>query len=512
MTHPTPRLSRRSLIRASGLAGAGALFGVPLLSACGSDSGAGGNGTSKLTLGTMEIMQFDPYLTNTAIHINTFYSYLLDYADEYEPVPAGAESWEFAPDFTSVTLTLRDASYHSGDPIVADDVVAGVERAQDPEAAFTLAQPSAFIASATALDERTVRVDFVTPTAEELVLDWMFAFPLVPAASNDPAMLENEPAGSGPFMLEAFERDRRLVLSKNPGFFGDGLPLLDEVEFRFFNDEESMVAALESGDVDGATYLTLRHADRLRDRFGLVENAGRMSLFFMNGAIAPFDNKALRQALARAIDRDRIIEQVFFGLSDPIYTAFMPESPAFDPSYLDSHGYDPDAAKAMLDASGGARQATAGVGDEPGAIEMLQIIQADLEAIGFELSIEPMEQTTFLEELFAGTLQCCVAAQPNNLQSPSLIARGRQMLPSTDNVMLGENVPDAYIKAVEATQVATTSGDREAAAATLNEVLVDEAWAVGVSTRPSLQALDEGVSGLTVDPRDYLVLTETERA
>ncbi|NEE01568.1 ABC transporter substrate-binding protein [Phytoactinopolyspora halotolerans] len=529
MAHTPPRtsrpyrtMSRRRLLQAFGAAGAGTLAGVPLLTACGSDdgsdSGSGSDGGAdgaggRITLGIANIMQFDPYLTNTEIHINTFYTYLVDYAgpDDYTAIPTGAESWEFDEGHTSVTIALRAATYHSGDAVTAADVVAGVERAQDPEAAFTLAQPSAFIDSATAVDELTVRLDFVRPTPEELVIDWMSAFPLVPADKNDPRTLENEPAGSGPFLLESFQRDRSLVLTRNPDFFDDGKPYLDEVEFRFFRDEEALVSALESGDVDGATYLALRNAERLRDRFTLVESPGRMDLFFMNGSKPPFDNKELRQAIARAIDRERIIEQVRFGLGEPVYTAFMPSSPAYDSAYLDSHGFDLAAAEQMLQASRGPTRATAGVGNEPGAMEILQIIQADLEKIGFELTIEPMEQTTFLEELFASNLECCVAAQPNNMQSPSLIARGRQMLPSTDNVMMGDNVPDAYVEAVEATQSAVSEDEQATAYARLNEVLVDEAWAVGISTRPSLSALTDGIEGLTVDPRDFLVLTETLR-
>jgi ABC-type transport system substrate-binding protein len=500
------RPSRRSLLKAGGLAGAGSLLGAPLLAACGGGSSAS---AGRLTLGTTQIMQFDPYQTNSAIHIHTFYTYLLDYTDGYEARPAGAERWEFAVDHRSVKITLREQTFHGGGPVTADDVVAGVERAKDPEAGFTLAEPSAFIDRATAEDRRTVRLDFVAPTPDALVLDWMFAFPLVPADRNDAARLETEPAGSGPYVMDTFQRDRRLVVSRNPDYWDSGKPRLEEAEFRFFRDEESLVSALDSGDVDGAVYLAPRHEERLRDRFSLVEGGGRMDLFFMNASRPPFDNKALRQALARAINRERIIEQVRFGIGEPIYTAFMPSSPAFDEAYLSSGGYDLAAAESLLQEAGGAREATAGVGADEAAVDMLEIIQADFEEIGFTLHIDPMEETTFLEELFASNLECCVAAQPNNLQSPSLIARGRQMLPTTDNVMFGENLPEAYATAVEDARTAVTGEQQRASWARLNEVLADEAWAIGIATRPSLHGLDQSVSGLAVDQRDFLVLTDT---
>ncbi|MEO3749993.1 ABC transporter substrate-binding protein [Streptomyces sp. B6B3] len=486
------------------------LFGVPLLSGCGAGSSASADG--RLTLGTTQIMQFDPYQTNSALHIHTFYTYLLDYTEDYDTRPAGAREWEFAGDHRSATITLRDQKFHSGDPVTAADVVAGVERAKDPEAGYTLAEPSAFIESATEVDRRTVRLDFVAPTPDELVLDWMFAFPLVPAGRNDAASLENEPAGSGPFVMDSFDRDQRLVISRNPDYWERGKPLLREVEIRFFRDEDSLVSALESSDVQGALYLSLRHDERLRDRFTLVQGGGRMDLFFMNASRPPFDNRELRQALARAINRERIIQQVRFGYGEPIYTAFMPSSPAFDAGYLDSNGYDLEAAESLLRRAGGAREASAGVGDEPGAIEILQIIQADFEEIGFTLNIDPMEQTTFLEELFASNLECCVAAQPNNLQSPSLVARGRQMLPGEDNVMLGANVPEAYVRAVDEARTAVDPEAQRTAWQALNQVLVDEAWAVGIATRPSLSGLEQGITGLAMDQRDFVVLTDTETA
>lgn len=505
-------ISRRTLLRTS-LAAAGAAAAVPLLSACGTSAGAGSGGSAgKLTLGTTKIMQFDPYLTNTDIHIHAFYTYLVDYPTDgsYQAVPAGAEKWDFAADRKSVTITLRQATYHSGTAVAAADVVAGIKRAQNPDTGFTLAQPTAFVAGSQAVDDRTVRVTFKAPTPEALVIDWMFAFPLIPADKNTPQQLEHEPAGSGPFKLGEFQRDQRLTLTKNKDFYDTGKPFLDSVEYRFFTDEDALVAGLESGTVDGAAYIGFRHSERLKERFTLVQGSGRMSLFFMNATIAPFDNKTLRQALARAIDRERILKQVNFGIGDPIYTAFMPPSPAFDKTYLDTYGFDLEAAAKLLEQSGGARKAVAGVSSGSPAVEALQIIQADLKKIGFELEIAPQEEAAYLEALFASKLQCTVANQPNNLQSPSLIARGRQMLPGKTNTTFRDKVPPAYVEAVAAAGSALTPADQKTAYQALNKVLMDEAWAIGISTQPSLFALDKKVTGLATDPRDFVTLVNTK--
>lgn len=507
MAHTRPRPARRSLLKAAGAAGAGSVLGLPLLSACGSGSSSDSDG--RLTLGTTDIMQFDPYQTNSSLHERAFYTYLIDYEDDYTPVPAGAREWAIADDHRSATITLREGTFHNGDEITADDVVAGVERAQDPDDAYTLSWPSSFIDSATAEDTHTVRLEFTGQRPKELVLDWMYAFPLVPAGRNSSAKLANEPAGSGPFRLESYQRDNRLVLARNPDYWRSCRPRADEIEIRFFRDDDSVVSAVQSGDVDGALYLPLRYDEQLSGQFSTVQGPGRMTLFFMNATLSPFGNKTLRQALARAVDRDRIIEQVQFGIGEQVYTAFMPESPAFDSRYLDEQSFDLDAAEALLREAGDVpMEATAGVGDAPGAVEMLQILQSDFEKIGFTLKINQMEETTFEEELFASELQCCVAYQPNNLQSPSLVARGRQMLPNEDNVMWGDKVPQEYVAAVEEAATAFTGAEQRRAYRRLNEVLVDEAWAVGIATQPSLSGLGQELGGLDFDKRDFVILTD----
>lgn len=503
-----PRLSRRTLLTVAGLAGAGSL--VPVLSGCGSTKTAdsSGSGSKKLTLGTSQIVQFDPYQTNSALHIHAYYTYLIDYAPGgYKATPAGAESWKIAPDSTSVTITLRDQKFHSGKQVTADDVVAGVKRAKDPKDGFTLVQPSAFITSATAVDQHTVKLDFAYPVPEGMVLDWMFGFPLVPAEGNRGAALAKKPDGSGPFKLQDYQPNQRLRLTKNTDYWKKDRPLLDELEFRLFQDDQSMVSALQAGDVDGITYMEFADVDQIHDRFTVAQGSGRMDIWFMNGGMPPFDNLKLRQAFARAIDRDKIIKQVRFGIGDPVYAPIMPGSAGFDKSYLSSYSFDLQAASGLLQAAGGPMTATAGLSaGDTGASQMLQIIQADLKKIGFDLKINQLESTAFLNDLFAGKLQCCVANQPNTLQSPGNVARGRAMLPTQDNVMMKNHVPPEYTAALDAANKAVTKDEQTRTYAALNKIMVEQAWAVGIATKKSLAGLKKPITGYAVDERDFLIL------
>lgn len=503
-----PQLTRRALLSASGVAAVSTL--LPTLAACGS-SDANSNGTAKngknLTLGTTQVVQFDPYQTNSALHIHAYYTYLIDYAPGgYKPVPAAAESWKIAPDSSSVTITLRDQKFHNGKPVTVDDLIAGVKRAKDPKDGFTLVQPSAFIKSAKAVDQHRFKLEFEYPVADGMILDWMFGFPLVPANGNSSTKLADRPNGSGPFKLQEYQPNQRITMVRNPEYWNKGKPLLDEIEYRLFSDDQSMVSALQAGDVDAATYLEFSDVDQLKDQFTVQQGSGRMDIWFMNGAIPPFDNVKLRQALARAIDRDKIIRQVRFGIGEPVYAPIMPGAAGFDPSYLRSQAFDLDAAAKLLNQAGGGRTATAGLSaGDTGATQMLQIIQADFKKIGFDLKIKQIEATAFLDDLFGGKLQCCVANQPNTMQTPGMVARGRAMLPTSDNVMMGNHVPKAYSTALDAANRAVTPAEQKKAYAALNKAMVDGAWAVGIATKKSLAGLKKGITGYRVDQRDYIV-------
>lgn len=518
-TATTARLSRRSLL----LAGGGLAAAPWLLSACGDD----GNGTSatpdadgetgkpggRLVLGVpVPFGTFDPYdhLTTNFVALRTFYDYLITYTESLEPVPALAESWEISDDSTQVTIHLREATFHSGKPVTADDIVTGIERALDPELGSNQRGFAAIIATPTAVDERTLQLELTGPTPEGLITDWMNWFPIVEASSNNPDALTTEPAGSGPFRFEAYKPGVSLTMTKNPDYWDEGKPYLDEVEVRFFDDQDALVAALQSGDVDAAAYLASRYFEQLQSTFNVVEGASDalVDLFYMNPSLAPFDNKALRQALARAINRDRIIEQVRFGIGDPAYNAFGPQSPAFDESYLDTYGYDLAAAKKMLDAAGGGRSAVAEVQPAPGVKESMQIIQADFAEIGFDLQIKPVEQTTFVTNLRGGKIQACISATGNTYRSPSNVAAG-SLLVTHENPVWAGDAPQSYIDAIEAAKTALTPEDQEAAFAALNEAFADEAWAIGTATRPSIHATAKTVGGFVRDNGDHVVLTET---
>lgn len=512
-------VDRRTLLR--GLLGAGGLAaaGGGLVACGGDDDPASGSGDGtperggRLAVGIgTSLADFDPY-NHLAVNfpmMATLYSYLITYNDAYEPSPDLAAEWSMAADNLSATIKLREATFHDGSPVTADDVVAGVKRALDPATGLSQAATAAIIKEATAVDARTVKLTFVKATAESRFLDFMYWFPVVQSAKNSAEGLKQTAAGSGPFVLDSYAPGDRLVLKRNERYYAEGRPYLDELEIRFFDNQDALVSALRGKSVKGALALDARHITQLQNDFTVVKGApgALISLFRMNPLRPPFDNKMVRQAVARAIDRDRLIREVQRGVGQPVYTSYPPNSLAFDAALLQQNGFDLDAAKQLLDASGGQKSAVASVAATDSAnVSALQIIQEDLKKIGFDLRLETLDTTTVNARYLDGSLQCLIRASSNAYSSPMGVLQDSAFR-LANNALWKDKLPAAYVEAVGRLDNAATEEEVRAASKALNDVLVDEAWAVGMYTVDALSVFDKAVQGFVRNPADHPVFTD----
>ncbi len=457
-----------------------------------------------LTLGTTDIVQFDPYRTNSRLHGYTFYNTLVEYDDNLNVRPSLASEWQISDDSLSVDITLVEATFHSGEPVTAEDVVAGVDRAKDPELGGSLVNPSSFISGAEAIDDRTVRVTFNSPAPIELVQDWMFSFPVVEAEFNNPEYLETATAGSGPFTLTEYSPGEQLVVDRFAEYWQEGLPLVDQIIFQLFDDNDSVVSALESGVIDGALNVPVPNQPRLEGAgFQTVAGPGVIDIVFLNPKSESFGDEDLRKVFLHVIDRERIIDQVLFGIGEPVYTTLLPTSPAFDESILENEAsFDLDLARDLLDDLQGSKSGTCILGADPGNAQMAQIVQADLAEIGFDLQLESLEQAAYIERVVAGDFECAFAAQPSNLSSPSLMTVGGPMRVTETNVLWGADVPEDYRSGIELASTALTPSERENAFEALNAALLENAWALGVTSRPSFNSFNASVQDVQFSPRE----------
>lgn len=511
---------RRDLLRFSLLGGGALVLGAGLLSAC-SAEGKNSNTSDgkpraggKVTLGVVaDIANFDPYvnLTTNFIILQNLNSFLVNYDDQLQAKPSALKAWEFAPDHRAVTLRLRsDIKLQTGKTWTSDDLVAGIKRAQNPNEAGNLLGPSSIIQDVSASDKETVVLTFKQPTPELVVTDILESFPVVDSDGNNSAALANKPASAGPFKLESRSPNDSLTLVRYADYWDKPKPYLERVVFKIFDNFDAQSAALQSGAIDGALYLQAKDAKQLAEGFQIVKgySGALVNIVRLNPSVAPFDNLKLRQAIQRSIDRERIVRDVYFGFGEPTVLPWGPKAPAADPSYNERFKFDLNAAKQLWQEAGSPASGEAlANGTDAEALQILQIVQADLKKIGFNLEIKTQDPQTFVTNLIAGKFGLVVAPVGNSSKSPSRLTTN-SLFRTVHNPVWKDNIPQEYLDAVKAVETAITPKEEKAAYAELNKVLADQAWGLGISPKLSLFAFAKKVTGATRDVDDRIMLVD----
>ena len=241
-------------------------------------------------------------------------------------VPALAESWEVSDDGLVYTFHLRPGVvFWDGTPCDADAVKWALERTlrlDGPEGGVGLIKP--VIKSIDVVDDLTVQITLNYADATFLIRMTDNVIPsLIYTGAPEDDFARGNYVGVGPYRVVEYVPDERVVLEAVDTYFGEP-PKTRRIVWVMYSDAAALRAAIEAGDIDIA-FRTLNPIDIM----DLMENenlqviagpsAGIRYLLF-NVTQPPVDNVFVRQAIAYAVDRDAICEQVFSGLNKPIYT------------------------------------------------------------------------------------------------------------------------------------------------------------------------------------------------
>ena len=248
---------------------------------------------------------------------------------KYEPgtlklIPALAEDYEVLENGKVWVLYLRKGlKFRDGTELTADVVKWSLERVAriegDP-AWFVLD----FIENIEVVDKYVIKLTLKKAFPfYKAVLAVVTYFPVSPNSyPADEISPDNTAGGIGPYYIESFVRDEEIVLRANPNYYGPK-PKTEVVIIKFYKDATSLRLALEAGEIDIA-WRTLNPADviDLKEKgFQVIEGKGSFIRYIvLNTNIPPLDNKLVRWALAIAVNRSKIAEDVFFGTMTPLYS------------------------------------------------------------------------------------------------------------------------------------------------------------------------------------------------
>ncbi|NOZ51084.1 MAG: peptide ABC transporter substrate-binding protein [Chloroflexi bacterium] len=304
---------------------------------------------------------------------------LLKFDEHGNLQPDLAESWEASPASDVFTFTLRaDARWHDGLRISADDVIYTVNLMQDPDLQVLPDLATLWRSViAEAVDERTVVFRLSEPYApfpDYTTIRWFGVIPKHYWQRYTPrempkAMLNTQPIGSGPFRVTELD-SQHIRLEPNLRAL-DTVPYLDALEFRFYPDYASILAAAEVGDVQGVSrvlpeLLPQAEADPNLQLFTSPLSDITFLVLNVDTANAPFlQDVQVRQALAHAIDKQRLVDTILPGVGMVANSPLLPNSWAYDPD-IATPDYDPTQAQNLLDEAGWVDSDGDGIRDQNG--------------------------------------------------------------------------------------------------------------------------------------------------
>ena len=345
--------------------------------------------------------------------------------DQHPPTfaPELAEQWAWSADGKILTLSLRqDVRWTNGAPVTAADVEWTWLAQTHEDVAWGHADAKDNIAAVEALDDYTVRVTYhernVTQLADlnEGVILPRLAWSELPFADwrqNGDWFLDNL-VTNGPFALESWDRQQQIVLSRNDDYYLSERPLLDAIVFRIVPQKVSQVGHLLSGEAQFVDHVPASEAARISERHDLevlTYWASQYNFICWNTTRELFADAEMRRALTMAIDRQALIDALWFGHAR-VATSPIPSSIWAHNSEIQPWPYDPRAARTIFEDRGWEDTDDDGLLDlegRPLAFELITntssavrvdaavMIQEQLRRVGIRLEIQRLEFNTLIE-------------------------------------------------------------------------------------------------------------------
>ena len=369
--HGTKSTSRRRLLGIAGASGA-AVWLSPKLGWVGSALAATPPSapTGQAVIGlSQEPTVFNPLMLHIEVDEGVYFNL---FSPLWRPAPDGTLIPDLATEIPSVDnggisedglswkIKLRDdATWHDGTKFTADDVKYTIELINNPD----------FRAGRRAGHELVKNIEVVSPTEltwtmekpyapYPAILSWTFIVPkhiLEKEQDVNNAAFNNAPVGTGAFKWTERVAGDHITVSAHDGYHGKG-PYLERLIFKYIPDMTVMYTQFQTGDVDytGLQGISADHYEEAKSLPGRVVVASPQPFIeniALNLGMPVFQDLAVRQALLAGMDKDSIIQALYYGLPTPTESFLPKESWAYNPN-LPKSEYDPEKAKQILEDAG----------------------------------------------------------------------------------------------------------------------------------------------------------------
>ncbi|KQY57159.1 ABC transporter substrate-binding protein [Nocardioides sp. Root140] len=335
--------------------------------------------------------------------IGLVYDSLVEYPhDSLEARPALATSWKVAKDGRSIHLELRDdVRFHDGKPFTSEDVKFSIRTIADPKWAVQLQRTAAAVTGFDTSDPHAITLTFDRPLSN--ILDLLDIVPIVDKDTFSQVKAGTGYNGTGAFRFDEWKPNSEISFSRNDDYWG-GKPHLDGVDVKIVPDPQAQAAGIRSGQYDLLLGATARDAETFSKdpKYEVLDFEGATQQTYVGFNLKNPDLKdvRLRQAVAFAVDRERILDEVYRGEGIAQNLSWSPGSPAYDEKAAHHYDRDVDKARELVDGLGSvASLPLQYIAGDPTAEAVAQIVQANLDDVGITVDLEPVEYAQMYQRL-----------------------------------------------------------------------------------------------------------------
>ena len=329
---------------------------------------------------------------------------LIKYDKDANIVTDLAQSYHFVDDTTLIFKLRQDVLWSDGVPFSAKDVLFTYETITSPKIFTPYASSFMHILHVKMLDEFTVEVKYKYPYFKALEV-WMMEILPEHLLKNEADLMTSKfnqaPIGTGPYTLSQFNISKDIVLSANPSYFIHK-PNLDTIVFHYLPDPSSEFLMLKSHQLDVGSLSPLqleRQIDEnFRKHYTIYEEISHVFTYMgFNLTSEKFKDPRIREALSLAIDRQELVDILYFGHGKVCTGPFLPGTGAFNAT-INAPKPDIQRAKALLKEAGYDE-------NNPFVFELTtsanrttaaQVLQYQLQKAGIVMKLRAVEWQAFL--------------------------------------------------------------------------------------------------------------------
>jgi peptide/nickel transport system substrate-binding protein len=492
------------------------LFLIVVMAGCGGGEkkgggGGGGGGAQGL------VIAFDGSPTNLdpRVGVDTYSGRIWDMTSSglIKLTPTGdfapdiAEKWETPDDKTIVFHLNPNAKFQDGRPVTSKDFKSTFESMMNES--FNSPKRSGYtaVASWEAPDDHTFIVKLKEPNAG--IFD-NFPYMLVPQGA-DPNVFSKQPVLAGAYKVTEFKADERVALQAFDGWVG-GKPKIPNVTVRIIPDATTRVLELRRGtvnfEINSVPFDQVDPFKKNPDFKVMTSHGGAYQYICFNLHDPILKNKQVRQAIAHAIDRNRIVRDLLHGYGAVTDTMFPPGHWARAEN-LPSFNYDPARAKQMLDAAGYKGQPRFKLvfrtSTDAESNQQAEMIQQMLKEVGIDMQIQTSEFGTFMEDVKNGRFQM-FSLRRAGISDPDFyytIFHSSSLAPNGQN--RGYFVNPRVDQLIMQGRSTFDRTKRKAAYDEIQKILADELPYVSLYHRDNVAIMRKNVEGFEMYPSGFLL-------